>query len=167
MIGTLLVLSIGLALADDGPAPAAPDAPAGDPAPGDVALDDPGPETAAPAGAGMAGATTALSVGTIVNVAQKEVLGVGELELTSCIAGAASAPVQPARATSGAVELRVTLKRGKVRLVTATTVDPGLEWLAPCLERQLAAHAWPLKQGVLRVPVTLGLPGERDQGMAP
>lgn len=139
MTSTLFALWLGVALADD-------------PAPPPV-VEPPAPP--------------AIAVGPVLNVAQKEIIGVGTLELAPCVAVAASAPAQPARATAGAVELRVTLKRGQVRLVTATTVDPGLEWVAPCLERQLAAHAWPLDRGVLKVPITLGAPGEQDRGTAP
>lgn len=123
-------------------------------------------EDPAPPPADEATAPT-LQVGPVISVAHKEVVGIGELELSPCVARAAAVPVQPPVATGGAVELRVTLKRGKVRLVTTTTVDEGLEWLTPCLERQLAAHSWPLKQGVLDVPVTLGAPGEMDRGTAP
>jgi hypothetical protein len=109
----------------------------------------------------------ALEVGPVTSVARKEVVGIGELELSPCVATAAPMQAQKPVATAGAVALRVTLKRGEVRLVTTTSVDPGLEWLTPCLERRITAHSWPVQQGVFDIPVTLGGPGELDRSGAP
>ncbi len=145
-----LLLLAGLALAED-PATA------------------PEPPAEAPATAAEAPAPPApvLELGPVRSVAEKALIAPGELRVSHCLDVASAPAVDNGSMPTGALQLRVTVRRGKVKLVTATSVDPGLEWLAPCLTRQLAEHTWPVKRGELDVPIELGLPGELDRGGAP
>ena len=62
------------------------------------------------------------------------------LTLTAC-----SVPPPPALAgtpPSGVLSFSVVVRRGEVKVVTSAPVDPSLEWLSPCLERELASHEW-------------------------
>ena len=53
----------------------------------------------------------------------------------------------------GRVLLQIKLRRGKAALVTAAEVAAGLEWLTPCLSRELAAVEWPVRRGTAQIPV--------------
>lgn len=138
-----LLLLAGLAVAEDPPADA-PE-PAADPAP----------------------ATPVLQLGPVRSVAEKALVSPGDLHLDRCLDAVPAPRVDTDRAPTGSLELRLTVRRGKVKLVTANSVDPGLEWLTPCLSRELASQSWPVKKGEFDLPIQLGLPGEQDRGAAP
>jgi hypothetical protein len=99
--------------------------------------------------------------------AEKSLISTDDLRLERCLDAPAAPRQGTDRAPTGSLDLRLTIRRGKVKLVTASAVDPGLEWITPCLQRQLAAHEWPVDKDVLDVHIELGLPGEMDRGAAP
>lgn len=141
-LAALALVLTAPALADDAPAVPSEPAPEADPA------DPPAkePEPAAPAAATIA-------VGPIESVAYKERVQLKGLALDTCL----EAPQLPVTSAPGGGQLvlEVVLRRGKASVVTVASVDPGLEWLTPCLKRELAAYEWPVKQGKLAVPVTV------------
>jgi len=50
-------------------------------------------------------------------------------------------------AEAAAMTFQIVLRRDRVRLVTVSEAEPGLEWLTPCLERELASFEWPWRRG--------------------
>lgn len=137
------------ALADDAPAEPAAPAVEADPA---AAPADP-PASAAPA-------APRIAVGPVESVTYKERVQHEGLALDTCL----EAPQLPATTAAGGGQLvlEVVLKRGKVSVVSVASVDPGLEWLTPCLKRELATYQWPVERGKLAVPVSVA-PAPEDQ----
>ena len=46
----------------------------------------------------------------------------------------------------GRVLLNIQVRRGKVSLVTVAEAASGLDWLTPCLQRELSAVTWPVRR---------------------
>ena len=83
------------------------------------------------------------------------------LHLDRCVAGPRHAsPSATPQVQTGAARLQVVLRRGQVKVVTTTSISEGLEWMAPCLERQLAEWSWPVKRGRFAVPLTVEPTGD-------
>jgi hypothetical protein len=51
--------------------------------------------------------------------------------------------------------VQVRIRRGQARLVTVEDVLPGLEPLAPCLERELMRVEWGVRRGDVELPVSV------------
>jgi hypothetical protein len=93
-----------------------------------------------------------LSVGTIESVIHKERVEPRSLELAPCATLPAERAPNPA---AGTLVLQVVVRKGRADLVTVASADPGVEWLVPCLQRQLATVEWPTKKDTVTVPVTV------------
>lgn len=72
------------------------------------------------------------------------------LSLGACSVPPPVASIPPA----GELAFKVVVNRKGVKAVTTASVAPGLEWLTPCLERELAAFSWDDK-GKFEVNVTV------------
>jgi hypothetical protein len=72
------------------------------------------------------------------------------LSLAACSVPPPVASIPPA----GEVAFKVVVNRKGVKAVTTSSVEPGLEWITPCLERELAAFSWE-KKGKFDVNVTV------------
>ena len=77
---------------------------------------------------------------------------VPQLTLNRCAPLPAHLHTPANRPEDGRVLLQLKLRKGKATLVTVTEVDKGLDWLTPCLERELAAVEWPIRKAKLEVP---------------
>lgn len=93
-----------------------------------------------------------LSLGTIESVIHKERVEPRSLELAPC---ATLPPERAPNPAAGTLVLQVVVRKGRADFVTVASADPGVEWLAPCLQRQLATVEWPTKRDTVTVPVTL------------
>ena len=78
-------------------------------------------------------AAVRLSVGAIETVTRKERVEPRSLELAPCATLPADRAPNPA---AGTVVLQVVVRKGRADLVTVASADPGVEWLAPCLQRR-------------------------------
>ena len=76
-------------------------------------------------------------------VSQETVPG---LDLRVCAAQSPPPRAAPPAETA-ALTFQVVLRRDRVRAVTLSDVEPGLEWLTPCLERELTSFEWPWRRG--------------------
>jgi len=87
------------------------------------------------------------------------------LQLNTCLTGPSPSQPEPAAndPIGGEVRLQVTIRRGQAKLVTTTSVSSGLEWLTPCLERQLAEWTWPIGRARLEVQVPVEKADEEDK----
>ncbi|MCB9763680.1 MAG: hypothetical protein H6739_28180 [Alphaproteobacteria bacterium] len=85
----------------------------------------------------------------------REALDPHALHLDACLTQPPAAAKGPKVTSwpSGQVVLQVKVRRGAVTVVTTSSTDPGLEWLQPCLERELAEVTWPVQRGELEVPL--------------
>lgn len=83
---------------------------------------------------------------------------------------AAMAPTPPLAARSsppdGQLVFQLTFRKGRVELVTVAHTEPHLDWLTPCLKRELAHVEWEIRKGKAEVPVHVVLPWT-DPGAIP
>ena len=71
------------------------------------------------------------------------------------IPGSSPWTLDTAETLDNALLLQVRIRRGRARLVTVAHVSPGLEAMAPCLERELYRIDWGIQKADLEVPVTI------------
>jgi hypothetical protein len=82
-----------------------------------------------------------------------------QLALGTCLQSLPPMTLDADQAIDNALLLQVRVRRGRVKLVTVAHVSPGLEPMAPCLERELYRIDWGIKKADLEVPVTI-IPAE-------
>lgn len=75
---------------------------------------------------------------------------------------ASPTPVVAGIPSAGALTAQIRLRRDVVRLVTVSDTDPGLEWMAPCFERELTAVDWPWSGGRHRIALEVS-PAAADE----
>lgn len=94
-----------------------------------------------------------VTVGPITSVAKLTPVDASGLQLTTCV----GPHVEPLRdEPNGTLVLEVRVRRGKAALVTVASGDPSVADYGPCFVRELTAYPWPVKHGVLTVPVYVG-----------
>ena len=99
----------------------------------------------------------AFEVGEIEFFAVKDATS-PDLTFDTCAALAPSTPLSARTGIEdGQVRLQLTFRKGKVSLVTVTETQPSLDWVTPCLKRELAAVEWDIKKGRAEVPVTVSM----------
>jgi hypothetical protein len=99
-----------------------------------------------------AASDVAVVVGPVVSLPSGAPVATDSLSLAACVAPAL-APAETARV--GTLVFEVRIQRRKVSLVSLVTADAPVAELGACLQRELAAYAWPVRQGRLQVPVTI------------
>lgn len=96
-----------------------------------------------------------------VGALESETLTVALLPHAPRMQACASTPMpavsqgKPGALPTGQITFQVRLRRGKATLAVASTTEPGLEWITPCLERVLVDVAWPMRRGAFEVPVVV------------
>lgn len=83
-----------------------------------------------------------------------------QLALGTCLQALPPMTIDADQTIDNALLLQVRVRRGRARLVTVAHVNPGLEPMAPCLERELYRIDWGVKKADLEVPVTITPTGE-------
>ncbi len=74
------------------------------------------------------------------------------LARVACTPTPAALPELPG---SGALTVRLVLRRHRVSVVTVSETDPGLAWMTPCVERELTSMEWPWRRGRHEVSLTV------------
>lgn len=95
-----------------------------------------------------------IEVGTVQFFAVKDPV-VPALDFDACAVTPSAPRTARTGMEDGQVRLQLTFKKGRISLVTVTETSPSLDWVTPCLKRELAAVEWEIKKGRAEVPVTV------------
>lgn len=94
-------------------------------------------------------------VGTVESESVRVALVPHEAHLQACAQSARPevSPGKPGALPTGEITFRITVRRGKATLSVDSTTAPGLEWIEPCLQKELVHVEWPVRRGAFQVPV--------------
>lgn len=96
-------------------------------------------------------------VGTVASESVRVTLLPHEAHLQACAQTERPevSPGKPGALPTGEITFQITVRRGKASLAVANTTEPGLEWIEPCLQKELVHVDWRVRRGEFQVPVMI------------